>query len=120
VTTFFVPHVQPGDEEPAYAVLAALANVAPPTHKDRVYSITWKHDGIEWTATVGENLKGSQTITKGRGHLQRVITIPHSSSDTVLAVFRGLPFVIVHDNRSRTWNLPIYAGKPSRIIPFSD
>ncbi|HEX8643339.1 MAG TPA: hypothetical protein VF702_05430 [Allosphingosinicella sp.] len=120
MSTFFVPGVDAENQERVYEELAALANVATPVRKDRVYSITWRHDGVEWTATVGEQLRGSQTITKGRGRLQRMITIPRSSSDTVLAIFRGLPFVIVHDNQTRTWNLPIYAGNPSRIVPFSD
>jgi hypothetical protein len=119
VTVFFVPNAEPQDQEQAYLELTSWVNAAVPGPTNRVYSITWKHDGTEWTATVGKQLNGTQTITKGRGRQQRTMTVPRSSSDTVLAIFLGVPFIIVHDDRSRTWNQPIYAGSPSRIVHFS-
>jgi len=116
---FFIPQVEPDKWEEAYQQIAAFIGAAAAPDGSRIYSITWKHDNAVWTATVGEQLRGVATISKGRGRDRREITAPRSSDDTVLAIFRGVPFLIAHDNRSRRWNLPILAGNPSAIVPFS-
>jgi hypothetical protein len=117
--SFFVPMVDADQQEAAYGDLADFAGMAIQPPDRRVFSITWTHDGVEWTATVGEQLSGTETVTKGRGRDRRYFQVPRHTTDTVLAIFEGVPFRIMHDNRSRIWNLPIYAGKPSRVVNFT-
>jgi len=116
---FFVPLIDNTDQEPAYQEMARLYGAGIPAPGDRVYSISWRHNGTLWTATVGEELRGVETVTKGRGRTRKEIEVPRSTSDTVLAIFPGLPFIIAHDNRSRVWNTPIYAGNPSSVVRFT-
>lgn len=115
---FFVPKCDPDKQEETYVDWAKAVNGGVADPDRRIYSITWRHDGIEWTATVGEQLRGTETITKGRGRMKKEITVPRHSSDTVLAIYEGDPFMIVHDSNSRTWNWPIYAGRPSSVVRF--
>ena len=115
---FFVPQVEADLMEECYQQIAGLFNVTAPPPADRIFSITWTHDSVEWTATVGQQLKGFATITKGRGRDQRISRVARSTSDTVLAIFAGVPFQIAHDNHSRIWNMPIYAGSPSTVVRF--
>lgn len=116
---FFIPEVEPENWEEAYQQLAVFVGAVAAPVADRIYSITWKHDSVVWTATIGETLRGIATISQGRGRDHRELTAPRSSSDLVLAIFQGVPFLIAHDNRSRIWNLPILAGNPTAIARFS-
>ena len=50
---FFVPAATPDNQESVYAELARLSRCAVPPVERRIYSITYTHDGEEWTATVG-------------------------------------------------------------------
>ena len=50
---FFVPAATPDEQESVYADMAADCNRAVPDPDRRIYSITYVHDGAEWTATVG-------------------------------------------------------------------
>ena len=119
MTAFFVPLVDAEDQERVYDRLAQMAGTGAPQLENRIYSITWKHGRVEWTATVGEQLTGMELIVKGRGRQQRTFEVPRSSVDTVLAIFPGVPFLIAHDGRSGIWNQPILAGNPSRVVRFS-
>jgi hypothetical protein len=65
VPEFFVPKAEPDEQESVYAALAEFAQRRVPPATDRIYSITFGHDGVEWTATVGERLKG-HTIANPR------------------------------------------------------
>ena len=115
---FFVPMIDPDMQDDAYREMAALFGGNPAEPGARIRSITWKHNSTVWTATVGEELRGTETIVKGRGRDKRYLEVPRSTNDTVLAIFAGAPYVIVHDNKSRIWNQPIYAGNPSRVATF--
>lgn len=114
---FFVPKVEASAQEEAFGEIAAFLGVAKPDAKHRVHSIVWNHDGVRWTATVGDQLRGVATIVKGRGRDKRYLEVPRYTSDTVLAIFQGAPFMIAHDNHSRYWNLPIYAN-PTSVVLF--
>ncbi len=108
---FFVPDVKPEDQERAYADLARRCNSNVPEPGRRVFSITYNHDGEEWTATVGKALRG---IKRAR-HL--------SDPATVRAIFPGDPFFVVTDegdprSRGSRWVNPFMAGKPTSIIYF--
>jgi hypothetical protein len=52
---FFVPEVPPDTTEAEwYQALAALAQRPVPPVAERVYSITYTHNGETWISTVGE------------------------------------------------------------------
>jgi len=78
---FFVPLVDADKQEDAYTEMAALigAAIAPPAN--RIYSMTWKHNDTEWTATVGEQLHGIATIENGRGRSKREIRVRSAIHD---------------------------------------
>lgn len=115
---FFIPHIDADKQEAAYAELAQMVGTVTANLERRVYSIVWTHDNVEWTATVGEQLRGIATIVQGRGRDKRERRVPRSTDDTVLAIFEGVPFLIAHDNKSRIWNVPILAGEPITVVRF--
>jgi hypothetical protein len=120
---FFVPEAEPDESDSAYAELATLAQRKVPPMMDRIYSITFAHDGTEWTATVGERLKG-HTIADPRARAKmRRIERPRSDSATVLAIFAGSPYMVVTDGGAiaggRTaWENPFMAGHPTSVTFF--
>lgn len=116
---FFVPYVKADKQEAAYEQIARYIGAVPQAAADRVYSMTWRHNRTIWTATVGERLRGSETVVTGRGRDKREREMPRYSDDTVLAIFPGNPGLIAHDNKSRTWNLPILTGASWHIVKFS-
>src|SRR5579875_2980020 len=71
---FFVPPEHPDftpeQQEAAYAEFAAMCRRPVPESDKRIYSITYVHDGEEWTATVGEPLRGVRYKTV-RSHGQK-------------------------------------------------
>jgi len=118
VPQFFMPFIEPEKQEQAYQELAQFVGGSPREPAERIYSMTWKTDGVTWTATVGEQLRGTENKKIGRGRAAAYRDVPHHTSDTVMAIFDGVPFFIVHDNKSRVWNMPIMAGLPSRVVRF--
>ncbi len=117
MTKFFVPKVDADKQEEVYGQIAEFVGVAKPNLGHRVRSITWDHDRVKWTATVGEQIRGVALVVKGRGRQKRELEVPRHTSDTVLAIFSGAPFMIAHDNHSRFWNVPIYAN-PTAVEMF--
>ncbi|KQO13413.1 hypothetical protein ASF09_04020 [Sphingomonas sp. Leaf242] len=115
---FFMPFTEPEKQEQAYQELSGSVGGGSREPAERIYSMTWKTDGVTWTATVGEELRGTETKKIGRGRAATYRDVPHHTSDTVMAIFDGVPFLIVHDNKSRVWNMPIMAGSPSRVVRF--
>lgn len=117
--SFFVPFVESRDQEQAYRELGELyGGLVAAEPRRRVYSITWKHGREMLTATVGETIRGVETVEKGPRRARRYFEVPRSYSDTVLAIFAGTAFIISHDNKGRnSWNVPIYAD-PINIVYF--
>lgn len=115
---FFVPFVESEDHERAYQELAAVVGAVPRSIDSRIYSMTWRHNGEVWTATVGETLCGIATVTTGRGRIRKEREVPRRSDDTVLAIFPGHPGLIAHDNKSKRWNFPILTGEPLSVVRF--
>lgn len=107
---FFVPHIKPEKSEEAYAELAAACHCGVPGPNERVYSITFTHDGETWTATVGEQLKGNKTVTRGRGRTKSEYNVPLSNASTVMAIFPNVPYFVWHDGVSHQWANPFMAG----------
>ena len=105
-------------QEEAYEQIARFIGADPRAVDDRIYSMTWRHNRTVWIATVGEKLRGIETVVAGRGRDKREREVPCHSDDTVLAIFPGNPGLIAHDNKSRMWNLPILTGESWNIVRF--
>jgi hypothetical protein len=122
---FFVPKVSIENAENFYAKLAAGCHRLVPASDRRVYEIEWDHDGEDWTATVGEHLRGKKIRTvrpKGRPFVSTETT-PLSDPATVLAIFAGIPYMVVTDARPlgavlSSWANPFMAGEPSIVRCF--
>jgi hypothetical protein len=124
-SSFFVPDVTPGQEEAAYAELAALCHRPIPEAQARLYSITFDHDGEEWTATVGQPLSCVRLIVR-RSVSKKIeaISVNHlGNADTVVAIFDGHPLVVVTNRRVSPgvrwdWLNPFYVGKTKSATYF--
>jgi len=122
--SFFVPAATSENQESVYAELAGLCRCAAPAMERRIYSISYTHDGEDWTATVGEHLKGvSYQTSRVRG---RKVEREHRLSDPaiVLAIFEGNPFFVVTNHRlagnvGSRWEHPFMAGRPHAVAYFS-
>ena len=120
---FFIPNQSIDDQESVYAQLAKSVSVAMPVPGKRIYSIRFKHNGIDWTATVGETLTGKSTKTVGRGMSKREVSSPVSDTALVMAIFSGNPFFVFTDSGlaqgSRSgWQNPFMAGIPNSVSYF--
>jgi hypothetical protein len=122
---FFVPWATLDNQESVYADFAKWCNRAIPNLENRIYSITYVHDGEEWTATVGEPLRGKRfRITHSRGvRMER--EQPISDPAVVLAILTGVPYIVVtnHGIGGRSvgsaWENPFFAGHPKSVTYFS-
>ena len=126
---FFVPSEHADftveQQESAYAGFAAWCGRAVPGHGRRIYSITYVHDGIEWTATVGETLRGVRHKTVTSRGVKRQQTSYASDQATVLAIFPGVPYFVVTSaelwaNVRSGWVNPFMAGQPKSVTYFAD
>lgn len=115
--TFFIPGFPEDQHEAIYHEMARAGNTA--ATDERVYSIRFSHDGIMWTATVGERLKGTKTVAKkGRETVQQ-----HSDDATVLAIFPGNPYIVATSRHPfgtdrSLWENPFMAGEPRSVTLF--
>src|SRR6267143_4823594 len=97
--SFFVPAATPDNQESVYAGFAEWCQRPVSPLERRIYSITYVHDGDEWTATVGEALRGIRYRTsrsKGK-KIERTNQIGDPA--IVLAIFPGVPFKVVTNHR---------------------
>lgn len=116
---FFVPDVPADQQEAQYASMAEFGRCALPPTEQRIYSITFGHDGTIWTATVGQSMRGV------RGQMKRVRgqkvwqETPVYDGTTIAAIFPGHPHVIFHTGGRSPWQNPFYAGDVRSVIQFS-
>lgn len=117
---FFVPAATPEQEEAVFVGLARIADgAAVPPIGERIYSITYSHDGEIWTSTVGETSRGIRRRTVGRGSAKREHENKLSDPAIALAIFPGEPYRVVTDhgiggrNTGSTWANPFYVGQSS-------
>jgi hypothetical protein len=121
---FFVPAATAENQEEVYGGFAKMCGRPIPDIKKRIYSITYVHDGEEWTATVGESLHGiGHRITRSRGK-KHDRTYHVGDPAIVLAIFPGAPFMVVTNHRiagnvGSAWENPFFAGTPTSITLFS-
>ena len=115
---FFVPFTDPDKYEEAYVELASACGRSALPAGDRIHSITFRHDGVEWVATVGEALRGTETVRRKIRGKRVEQTVPRYDGSTVLAIFPPAPFLVWHDNSSRRWVNPFMAGEPRTVAKF--
>ena len=119
---FFVPGATPDTQEYVFAGLAKFANQPVPAPDQRVYSILFEHDQKEWTATVGETLRGIRLRRVKGGAME--LTVSVSVPAMVLAIFPGDPYLVVTDHRLGSKSVgsqlenPFLAGRPRSVIRF--
>lgn len=121
---FFVPGASSDDQEQVYVELARWCRGIVPPLGNRVYSITYVHDGEEWTATVGQALRGVRRKTCRSRGVRSDQTIHLNDPATVLAIFPGTPYMVVTNHRIAggvvsAWENPFMAGEPRSITYFS-
>jgi hypothetical protein len=125
---FFVPGCDPSKQEAVYQELARRAAQwgVPLDIGQRIYSITFIQDGKEqWTATVGEQLRGHTVADPQARAKKRRFSRPLSDPAKVLAIFAGAPYVVVTDARINpdvrsTFESPFLAGIPTSVTYFRD
>lgn len=123
VTAFFLPRAADDEQaERLYDALAEFAGCEPAPRAQRVRSITFPEDGVQWVAAVGEELRGQRTTVQlRRGELiERTETLRDAAR--VLAVYPGTPFVVVTDaspitGTASAWANP-FTAKPDRVELF--
>ena len=96
---FFVPEATPEGQEAVFAELARFAGRVAPQLSERVYSITFDHQGGEWRAAVGETLTG---VGRKRVHSKGTTVereMPLRDAALVLAIFHGASYLVVTDSR---------------------
>ncbi|MBX3477318.1 MAG: hypothetical protein KF910_06905 [Brevundimonas sp.] len=118
IPPFFVPFVAAADYERVYEDLARHCGARPLPPGERLYAITFTHHSDTWTATVGQRLGGEKIITrKVRG--ERIERVQHLYDNaTVLAIFPGHPYLVIHDNNRSQWDNPFYAGGVRGVRTF--
>jgi hypothetical protein len=123
VTAFHLPllDLDPAEVESTYARLAEAAGCPLPDR--RVESITYVHDGVDWTATVGRTLRGVKVSRRRRQG--RTVEVKEQTSDpaTVVAILPGAPWMVwtskapLGPDRSG-WVNPFMAGGPTSVTYF--
>ena len=118
----FVPRSYPGEHRTGVRVPSEDVPRSVPDVTKRIYSIRYTHDGAEWTATVGEELRG--TRTRKRPRKEQVVEVTEQLSDpaTVLAIFAGSPYMVTTNARlagaRSAWENPFMTGQPNSITYF--
>jgi hypothetical protein len=109
---FFVPEKPEGkSDEEVFAALAQVCGCPVPALADRVYSISYRHDGENWTSTVGKRSEGVRTKTVGRGSARREVSTRLSDPAVVLAIFPGNPYMVITNGaRGSDWANPFLMG----------
>jgi hypothetical protein len=122
--TFFVPSATTEMQESLYADFAKLCDRTVSDSGRRIYSIVFVHDSEEWTATVGETLRGVRhQTTKSQGTKSQP-SHPVGDPALVLAIFQGAPFKVVTNHRiagsvGSAWENPFLAGEPKSVTYFA-
>ena len=115
---FFVPDIPADDHEASYAYLAGVGHCAVPPIEERIYSITFGRDGIEWTATVGLPMRGVKGEIKSVQGAKVWKETPVSDSTVIAAIFPGDPYVVFHTG-GPSWENPFYSSNVKSKMRFS-
>ena len=113
---FFLPHCPPESQEARYAHIAESCDREVPPIGRRIYSIVFEHDGIVWTATVGEHLRGRKSVrVRGKETVEWNIGDPA----LILAIFPRVPFCVVTYSNGKSHFGPIFYVTPRGVELFS-
>ncbi|WP_340315879.1 hypothetical protein [Rhizorhabdus argentea] len=113
---FFVPEIRSDEQEAAYAHMAEHGRCGVPALGDRVYSVTFGHNGIVWTATVGRSMRG----VKGKMMPKKVWKeTPVVDATVIAAIFPSHPYIIFHTGGRSPWENPFMAGDIRSVTKFS-
>jgi hypothetical protein len=115
---------EPGDAEAEYASLAASIGAAVPALEERITSMTFMHDAVEWVAEVGSKLRG--TRWESRKIKGQKIDVPKREfgSETVVAIFKGVPYKVWLDTRPLServsaWANPVWTtASPTKLAYY--
>jgi hypothetical protein len=115
---FFVPAVADANKyEEVFEALAKLSGLEPPPADRRIYSITFVHDGEEWTATVGERMRGIRLPNPRSRSKKPTTPQPLFDQAVVMAIFPGsgqFPHrVLTNGARPSKWENPFMARAKS-------
>lgn len=124
VPGFFIPGITSDKQEEVYANFALLCDEPVADVVRRIYSITFVHNSEEWTATVGETLRGVRHAkVRSRGKkISRILQLTDPA--LVLAIFSGNPLKVVTNShpiggvRSQ-WANPFLVGQITSTVYFS-
>jgi hypothetical protein len=116
MAAFFIPQCPPEIEEAVYAHIAeSCVREVPPIGR-RIYSISFEHDGIVWTATVGEHMRGrKRVIVRGKETVEWNIGDPA----LILAIFPRVPYCVVTSSMGKSHFGQIFYATPSGVELFS-
>jgi hypothetical protein len=128
VPSFFVPFARTADvAEETYRSLAEWCGArVPEDPTDRICAITWVSNREEWTATVGDELRGivRERIRSTGPYRQMYESVKHLRDNaTVLAIFEGSRFKIVTNARPMTevssaWDNPLLVDATLYVMRF--
>ena len=113
---FFLPQCPPESEEGVYAHIAeSCVREVPPIGR-RIYSISFEHNGIVWTATVGEHLRGRKSVrVRGKETGEWNIGDPA----LIVAIFPTVPFCVVTYSNGKSCFEQIFYATPFGVELFS-
>jgi hypothetical protein len=123
MAAFFLPRADDDEQaERLYDALAEFAGCEPAPPGQRVRSLVFTHDGAQWTAEVGAELRGERTTRQLRRGELIESTEELSSTSRVLAIYPGSPFTVVTDAQPITsapseWANP-FTAEPDRVSLF--
>jgi hypothetical protein len=122
---FFIPGTgNERDPEVLYSTLAAAAGCEPLPRNQRIYSIEFTHDGIDYLARVGERRHGTEwhKTRLGRPDDRRRPRRLPDSGGIVQAIFAGTPYVLweVPGDWPSDWENPSLIGTPRSVTYFDD
>jgi hypothetical protein len=113
---FFLPLCPSESEEESYAHIAKSCDRKVPPIGRRIYSISFEHDGIVWTATVGEHLRGRKSVkVKNKETVQWQIDDPA----LILAIFPEVPYCVVTYSNGKSHFGELFYATPRGIELFS-
>jgi hypothetical protein len=113
---FFLPRCSHESQEDVYARIAERCGREVLPIGRRIYSISFERDGIVWTATVGEHLRGRKSMkVRGKETVEWNIGDPA----LILAIFPSVPFCVVTLSNGKSYFRPIFHATPRGVELFS-